>query len=49
MITMVILLWIASALNAPTWIYILGGIGVLLKLCASFMKMCWEAYRFNEV
>lgn len=48
MITMLILLWIASALNAPLWVYILGGTAMLFKLVASFMKICWEAYKWQE-
>ena len=49
MITLIILLWIAAALNAPGWIFIVGGIGVLLKLFNSFFRMCIEAYKLREL
>lgn len=48
MITMIILLWIAAALNAPTWVFILGGVSVLIKLFASFINLCLEVYKWQE-
>lgn len=48
MISLIILIWIASALNAPTWVLILGGVGAFFKLVSSFIKMCWEVYRWQD-
>lgn len=48
MITMIILLWIASALNAPGWVFVLGITGMLFKLCASFINLCLEVYKWQE-
>ena len=44
MITTIILLWIASALNAPLWVYILGGISLLVKPVMALFDKCWEVY-----
>lgn len=48
MITMIILLWIASALNAPVWVYILGGLYLLFKPVMALFQMCWEEYRWQD-
>lgn len=48
MITMIILLWIASALNAPGWIFFLGVAGMLVKLFFSFINLCLEVYKWQE-
>ena len=44
MITMIILLWIAATLNAPTWLLVIGYVSIFLKLIASFIKFCMEVY-----
>ena len=40
MITMIILLWICAYLNAPLWVFVLGGLYLLIKPLISLIKYC---------